>query len=261
MMELRISVLSNAGGRSVNEDAYGCWSSSTACFCVLCDGAGGHKGGAAASKLAVEQALAWFRQRPECSAECVSQAIEAANTAIVDAQRSMPEYSEMRTTIVVLALDSERGAAIWGHVGDSRLYCYRGRRLIMQTRDHSVLQGMVDAGYMQLEDLRNSPQRSVLLAALGDAQSLEPCIQPTDFAVADGDVFLLCTDGFWEHLDEARMEQALQAAPSPQAWLSELEGEVRARGGQQQDNYSAVLVACQEFSLAGVEGALGADQS
>jgi PPM family protein phosphatase len=261
MMELKISVLSNPGGRAVNEDAYGCWSSSTACFCVLCDGAGGHRGGAVASKLAVEQVLAWFRRRPECSADSIAQAIEAANAAIVEAQRSMPEYAEMRATIVVLALDSERGAAIWGHVGDSRLYCFRGQRIIRQTRDHSVLQGMVDAGYMQLEDLRNSPQRSVLLAALGDAKALEPCIQPTDFAVGDGDIFLLCTDGFWEHFDEAQMEQALQAAASPQAWLSKLEGEIRARGGQQQDNYSAVLVSCQELSLARVEGALGADES
>lgn len=260
-MKLKISVLSNAGGRTVNEDAYGCWSGSTACFCVLCDGAGGHKGGAVASKLAVEQALAWFRLHPVCSVESVTQAIEAANAAIVDAQQKMPEYGEMRATIVALALDSEQGTAIWGHVGDSRLYCFRGQRIISQTRDHSVLQGMVDAGYMQLEDLRSSPQRSVLLAALGDARSLEPCIRPSAFAVADGDIFLMCTDGFWEHLDEAGMERALLAAESPQAWLSQMEGEVRALGGRQQDNYSAVLVACEDYSMANAEDALGAGEA
>jgi len=260
-VELKISVLSNPGGRSVNEDAYGCWSGSTTCFCVLCDGAGGHKGGAVASKLAVEQALAWFQRYPECSAESLAGAIDAANSAIVEAQQRMPDYAEMRATIVALALDSGQGTAIWGHVGDSRLYCFRGQRIISQTRDHSVLQGMVDAGYMQLEDLRNAPQRSVLLAALGDAQALEPCIQASAFPLADGDIFLLCTDGFWEHLDETGMERSLLAAASPEAWLGQLESVVRAQGGRQQDNYSAVLVACQDFSMAGSESPLGAGEA
>ncbi|WP_028105126.1 PP2C family protein-serine/threonine phosphatase [Pseudoduganella violaceinigra] len=250
-MDIKISVLSKPGGRAVNEDAYGCWSNRSACFCVLSDGAGGHKGGAVASRLAVEHALTWFRLRPECSAECVAQAIQAANAAVVDAQREMPEYGDMRATIVVLALDSERGTAVWGHVGDSRLYCFRGQRITFQTRDHSVLQGMVDAGYMQLEDLRHSPQRSVLQAALGDAKAFGPCIGPSSFPLKDGDVFLLCTDGFWEHLDEPGMERSLHEAESPHAWLDRMEVAVRAQESRQQDNYSAVLVACQDFSMAG----------
>jgi len=260
-MELTISVLSEPGGRAVNEDAYGCWSSPTACFCVLSDGAGGHQGGAVASRLAVEHALAWFHHCPECSAEGVAQAIEAANAAIVAAQHSMPEYAQMRATIVVLAFDTERGAAVWGHVGDTRLYCFRDQRIVFQTRDHSVLQGMVDAGYMQLEDLRSSPQRSVLLAALGDADALEPCIHPSAFSVKDGDVFLLCTDGFWEYLDERGMEQALQTAQRPETWLSQLEATVRAQGGHRQDNYSALLVACGDSSMAGAENALDEDEA
>ncbi|SFG09797.1 Serine/threonine protein phosphatase PrpC [Duganella sp. CF458] len=260
-MELTISVLSEPGGRAVNEDAYGCWSSPTACFCVLSDGAGGHKGGAVASRLAVEHALAWFRRCQECSVEGVMKAIAAANTAIVDAQHSMPEYAEMRATIVVLAFDTERRSAIWGHVGDTRLYCFRSRRIVFQTRDHSVLQGMVDAGYMQLEELRSSPQRNVLLAALGDAEALEPCIHPSSFSVCDGDIFLLCTDGFWEHLDERNMEQELHTALSPETWLSQLEGAVRAQGGHLQDNYSALLVACRDYSMAGTESALDEDEA
>lgn len=260
-MELTISVLSEPGGRAVNEDAYGCWSSLTACFCVLSDGAGGHQGGAIASRLAVEHALGWFHRCPECSADGVLQAIEAANAAIVAAQHSMPEYSEMRATIVVLAFDTERGTAIWGHVGDTRLYCFRGQRIVFQTRDHSVLQGMVDAGYMQVGDLRSAPQRSVLLAALGDAEVLEPCIHPSAFSLSDGDLLLLCTDGFWEHLDERGMEQALHMAQSPETWLSQLEIAVRAQGGDRQDNYSALLVACRDYSMAASEGALDEDEA
>lgn len=243
-MELKISVLSKAGQRAVNEDAYGCWSNQGTCICVVSDGAGGHNGGEIASKLAVGQVLEWFQQYPECSAESIAEAVAAANTAIVDAQRQSPQYGEMRATIVVLAIDSERGVAIWGHLGDSRLYCFRQRRIVLQTRDHSVMQSMVDCGYMRLEDLRVAPQRGVLLAALGDVETFAPSIEASVFPLCDGDVFLLCTDGFWEHVNESQMEGALGEADSPELWLRQLEHHLVAKGDDEQDNYSALVVAC-----------------
>lgn len=248
-MELKISVLSKTGGRPVNEDAYGFWSNHNACFCVLSDGAGGHKGGEVASKLAVKQVLEWFRQTPECSAESIVAALRSANDEIVDEQRRSPQYSQMRATILVLAVDTEQATAIWGHIGDTRLYCFRRQRIVSQTRDHSVLQGMVDAGYMQSEDIRSSPQRNALLAALGDAETFEPRIEPTKLSICDGDIFFLCTDGFWEHVDEAEMEQTLAAAVSPEAWLRQLENQVLARGRPGQDNYSALVVSCKDLDV------------
>lgn len=244
-MELKISVLSKSGGRSINEDAYGCWSSHSRCFCVLSDGAGGHNGGEVASRLAVQYVLDWFRQAPACNGEGIAGALESANAAIVAAQRNAPHLAEMRATVAVLALDSERATATWGHVGDTRLYCFRQQRIILQTRDHSVLQSMIDAGYMKAQDLRTAPQRNMLLAALGDSKTFTPSIEARGFAIADGDVFLLCTDGFWEYIDELQMERTLSAAESPEAWLRQLESQVAAHFSEGQDNYSAVVVACK----------------
>jgi serine/threonine protein phosphatase PrpC len=248
-MELQITVLSKTGARPVNEDAYGFWSNENTCCCVLSDGAGGHTGGAVASKLAVREVLEWFRETPGCDAVSIAAALRRANAAIVGAQRQAPEYARMRATIVVLAVDSEHGAAIWGHLGDTRLYCFRGQRIILQTRDHSVLQSMVDAGYLQSEELRGSPQRNLLLAALGDGMTLEPTIEAAPFPMRDGDIFLLCTDGFWEHIDESGMELALSAAGSAEAWLRQLEGQLVALGSESQDNYSALVVACREQAV------------
>ena len=245
-MELQIAVFSRTGGRPVNEDAYGFWSNESTCCCVLSDGAGGHTGGAVASKLAVKEVLEWFQQTPACDAGGIAAALGRANAAIVSVQRQLPEYARMRATVVVLAVDSEHGAAIWGHIGDTRLYCFRGQRIILQTRDHSVLQSMVDAGYLQSGDLRGAPQRNLLLAALGDGATFEPTIETTSFPVRDGDVFLLCTDGFWEHVDEPHMELALSGATSAEAWLRQLESQVAAHGSEDQDNYSALVVACRE---------------
>lgn len=250
-MELQITVLSKTGGRSVNEDAYGFWSNENTCCCVMSDGAGGHSGGAVASKLAVREVLEWFQRTPECSAGAIGAALRRANAAIVAMQAASPDYARMRATIVVLAVDSMRGMAIWGHLGDSRLYCFRGRHIILQTRDHSVLQSMVDAGYLQSAELRGAPQRNLLLAALGDGAECAPAIAATAFPLRDGDVFLLCTDGFWEYVDEAQMEGALAAATSTEEWLLLLESRVVAGGIDGQDNYSALVVTCREHVAVG----------
>src|SRR3954453_3087784 len=105
-MQLEIAALSKAGGRAVNEDACGVWSSPDACFCVLSDGAGGHGGGDVASKLVVSRVLDWFRQRPECSADAVAGALFAANQAVVESQSSDVRLHDMRATVVVLVIDS-----------------------------------------------------------------------------------------------------------------------------------------------------------
>jgi serine/threonine protein phosphatase PrpC len=254
-MELQISVLSKPGGRQVNQDAYGVWSSAHACFCVLSDGAGGHQGGEVASQLAVKQVLECFYTLPEVSHDSLLAALQAANRAIVAEQRRSPELASMRATILVLAIDTAHGTAIWGHLGDTRLYCFRRHRIIAQTRDHSVVQGMVDAGYLAPQDLRAAPNRNQLLAALGDADNFAPAIETIRFPLHDADVLLLCTDGLWEYVDEARMEESLAAAASPETWLRDLEEQVMQAGRTDQDNYSALVIACRQSGNAADDAA------
>lgn len=244
-MELVISVLSEAGGRNANEDAYGVWSAPGACFCVLADGAGGHAGGAAASKLAVESVLGCFHRRPEPVPGVLAAALKEANEALAARRLQAPDTPDMRATVLVLALDTVNATACWAHLGDTRLYCFRGQRIVVQTRDHSLVQGMVEAGYLAPAELRAAPGRNVLLGALGDAANFEPRIQVTPFALCDGDVFLLCTDGLWQYVDEARMERLLCLAPAPADWLRSLEGEVLRQAEAGNDNYSALAVVCR----------------
>jgi serine/threonine protein phosphatase PrpC len=244
-MELVISVLSKPGGRSANEDAYGVWSAAGACFCVLSDGVGGHAGGAVASKLAVECVLDCFHRRPEPRPAVLALALQQANDALVAQRLRAPDTPDMRATVLVLALDTVNATACWAHLGDTRLYCFRGQRIVVQTRDHSVVQGMVEAGYLAPGELRAAPGRNVLLGALGDTENFAPRIEVTPFALRDGDVFLLCTDGLWQYVDEALMERLLCLAPLPADWLRSLEGEVLRHAQAGHDNYSALAVACR----------------
>jgi PPM family protein phosphatase len=250
-MRLEISVLSKPGGRAVNEDAYGFWAGSGPCFCVLCDGAGGQGGGDVASKLAVSTALAWFQDQPECSGQAIAGAIAAANRAVMRQQGTERRLARMRATAVVLAVDPCARSAAWGHLGDSRLYLFRGRRLVVQTKDHSVVQNMVDAGYLKPGALRSADNRNLLFAALGQQENFEPAIADAAAALGDGDAFLLCTDGFWEYIAEDAMERALASSASAEAWLRAMETEVLAHAGADQDNYSALAVWCRELPAGG----------
>lgn len=245
-MQLEISVLSKPGGRPLNEDAFGYWANGGVCFCVVSDGAGGQGGGDVASKLAVSSALAWFQAAPQCSGHAIKAALGCANQAVIAQQGAEPQLANMRATAVVLALDAGHGRAAWGHLGDSRLYLFRKGRVIAQTKDHSIVQNMVDAGLLKKESLRTADQRSRLFAALGQQENFEPAITENAAAVTPGDAFLLCTDGFWEHVDEQEMERALQEVASSEEWLRTMERQILSRGCNHQDNYSALAVWCSE---------------
>ena len=121
----------------------------------------------------------------------------------------------------MLCCDVQKRCAAWGHIGDSRLYYFRDGRIAQQTRDHSVVQNMVDAGYIQADALRAAPQRSQLFAALGEREEFKPAYGQAE--IGEGDAFLLCTDGVWEHVTEPELEQMLAQSNCAADWLAHIE--------------------------------------
>lgn len=243
-MQLKIETLSKPGGRKANEDACGYCTLADISCCILSDGLGGHDGGATASKLSVEHVLEAFRKTPQCSIDGIKSLMEAGGDAVLNEQIKNPRLNSMRTTAVILTIDGKQNKACWGNIGDSRLYCFRNGRIIKQTKDHSVSQMMVDAGYLKQEMIRSAPGRNQLYAAMGDKNHFEFETVSAPFPICDGDAFLLCSDGLWEYVEEKEMERLLQKAESAQSWLKMLEEQVLQRGDEGQDNYSAVVVWC-----------------
>ncbi|MET0211340.1 MAG: protein phosphatase 2C domain-containing protein [Burkholderiaceae bacterium] len=244
-MQLEISVLSNPGGRERNEDAYGFWTGSGCCFAIVSDGAGGHGGGDVASRLAVRIVLSGFQEHPTCTAKAIDDGLHAAHRAILAQQPTKPELVAMRATATVLAIDTAHDTAVWGHVGDTRLYCFRDGAIVAQTKDHSVVQKLVDAGYLAQNAVRQSLERSKLFAALGHEEDVPVALHDTPFPLVAGDVFLLCTDGFWEYVDESTMIAMLGRAATPAEWLESMVADVVSRGGREQDNFSALAIFCR----------------
>jgi serine/threonine protein phosphatase PrpC len=239
---MEIAVLSKCGGRDYNEDACGYWTSDALCCWVVCDGAGGHGGGDVASKLAVSSILKDFSNGSGMSPAAIERALERANRSVMEHQGDERRLRHMHATATVLLVDPAARRALWGHVGDSRIYCFRGGRVIVQTRDHSVLQSVIDGGVMDPVVLRNHPQRNVLLHALGSEEEFRAEVTESPLALREGDTFLLCTDGFWEYVEEPVMERALVQSASPNDWIAAMEAELLRHVKPGHDNYSAIAV-------------------
>jgi serine/threonine protein phosphatase PrpC len=242
---MELATLTRRGGRSYNEDACGHWHSDSHLCCVVADGAGGHGGGDKASKLAVQFILAAYAARPENSAAAIERTIIETNRSIIAHRADDKAQQNMHSTVVSLFMDLELDCATWGHCGDSRLYVFRGGRIAARTRDHSLVQSLIDGGLLTEAGMRSHPQRSELLSALGVAEDdLQVSVSTEPWQVQAGDVFLLCTDGIWEYVEDVQLEEALIASASPNAWLHALEQQVLSGASHKpsHDNYTALAV-------------------
>lgn len=239
-----VSAFSRPGQRERNEDACGYVEQDGIVCCVLADGAGGHGGGDVASRTCVQSVLDTFASRPEASPDMVACMLQDANEAVLRRQESEEPLASMRSTLVVLAFDLARRIAVWGHVGDSRLYLFRNGTMHMRTRDHSLVQTMVDSGMLQPEQAQDHPDSSVLFTSLGLRDAFQPETLDTVYPLCDGDAFLLCSDGVWGTVPDIEFEQCLGNASTAQDWLCCIEQKVNVRLHPGSDNYSAIGVWC-----------------
>jgi serine/threonine protein phosphatase PrpC len=249
--QIDVAILSRPGGRTTNEDACGHWHSEQRLCCVVADGAGGHGGGDVASKLVVRHIIDQAALAPLARTDEVEDLLIDTNAQLRRHQSESDSSKDMHSTVVALFVDLTCQEALWGHAGDSRLYFFRDGQVHSHTRDHSVVQSMVDAGMLMPEQMRSHPRRSELQSALG-CRPEELLVSTTDHAwtLKPRDAFLLCTDGLWEYVDEAEMCDSLNRANDPTAWLATLEelvlSHAAASGKTRHDNFSGIAVWVRE---------------
>ena len=245
MLALEVALLTDRGGRNYNEDACGHWHSERHLCCVLADGAGGHGGGDIASRLAVQEMIGRFASAPSVDGEALGSLLRQTNDALIGQRVPGTPRADMHSTAVCLVIDFIDHLAHWTHAGDSRMYWLRDGRVHQRTRDHSLVQALVDAGVMNESDMQAHPKRSELRSALGiPAEQLLVGSGDGGDTVLAGDVFMLCTDGLWEYVDDATLERTLAASETPRAWLDALSAAVIAAAGHKtsHDNFTALVV-------------------
>ncbi|MDR3481021.1 MAG: serine/threonine-protein phosphatase [Burkholderiaceae bacterium] len=244
-LALNFAEVSDIGGRQSNQDAHSHVVQDGLALFVIADGAGGHDGGELAAKTVVASICASFAKESAFSAAAMHSHIDAAVVGVGQAKIGQAHLKDMSATVAAILLDLNHGQAIWAHLGDTRIYLFHRSKVQRITRDHSVAQQFVDAGFWSYDNLRAHPQRNRLFAAIGAEGDTLPEIADDTIPFADGDVFLLCTDGFWEWVDEQEMEHALADSASADEWLRRLCDTVAAKAnaaGKSRDNCTAYAI-------------------
>jgi protein phosphatase len=232
--------------RSHNEDAV--FVNPAAGLAILADGMGGYNAGEVASGMAISmlaESLGSLIAQPaaactidaESIEHCLLDEISAVNLSIFNAAESQAEYAGMGTTLVVACFYDNRMAV--AHLGDSRLYRLRAGRLEQLTRDHSLLQEQLDSGMITPEEARYSHNKNLVTRALGVDPEVE--VEIHDYAMARGDVVLICSDGLNDMIEDDDIAQILHDAGNDLALAAdELIRMANDNGGR--DNVSVILV-------------------
>jgi protein phosphatase len=237
--------------RDHNEDAIAC--APDAGLFVLADGMGGYSAGEVASGMAgmilktglggdLLRRQAQGRDAPASIHDIVRRHVDVANRAIFDAAQRQPQYEGMGTTLV-LAVVGKHSLTV-AHLGDSRAYRLREGVLTQITKDHSLLQEQVDAGVIPADLAHLSRNKSLVTRALGVDPLIE--LEVHDHALRSGDLYLLCSDGLTDMVEDAQIADSLTTLyASVEAAADALVNMANQAGGR--DNVSVVLIKIGEL--------------
>jgi PPM family protein phosphatase len=237
--------------REGNEDSFS--TDDTLGLYVVADGMGGHLAGEVASKVAVELINRSFSRwmKTEATEEeifglpdhsltskgnYILSSIRLANKVIYEMSHIHEQYHGMGTTVAVLAVF--QGRVIAANVGDSRIYMLRNGHLERLSKDHTIVSEQVEMGIMNPRDAETSPLKHVLTRNLGSAESVTA--EMFEFEPADGDRFLLCTDGLTDLLNDEEILQMILAEENPEVLCRNCVDEALKRGGH--DNTTVISV-------------------
>lgn len=245
-LPLDVHTCVDPGARDHNEDDLRVGEAGDLAWAVLSDGAGGHSRGDEASRRVVTTVDEAMRRAATAgeglSAVRLGDAIEQAHARLNAEQARLQGRHRMHATVVALCLDRVRGEVVWAHVGDSRLYRLRDGVAVALTRDDSLVQQMVDAGFLTPEAAHHHPRKNQLLCALGGAEPIEVHVATAPQPVRAGDAFLLCSDGWWDVVTPDAIARTRQHAVDAADWLQRMRSLILEANASGQDNYSAVAV-------------------
>ena len=205
---LELTSLSDPGRvRALNEDAVAV--SGEYRFAVIADGMGGHRAGDVASHMALDWAVECLSTQAHAptAPELAAQIINEANRAIHTKATQQLGYKGMGTTLAMAIFGNKR--ITLAHVGDSRVYRLRNGQLTLLTRDDSMLNDQIELGLIAAQDASESHNRHMVTQALGNHPQVTAHVQEED--LCNGDVYLLCTDGLTDLIDEKDIEHIIDS--------------------------------------------------
>ena len=247
--------------RPSNQDVFAAINSCN--FWIVADGMGGHPAGDLAAHIAVEVATetaksfkARAASQPESPAEDLAACLVAANQAIHEKVREDPSLKGMGTTAVAMTITNEPAPTAYvAHLGDSRAYRYHHGTLTQLTRDHTLVEMLLQRGLINEATARAYPDRHVLAKGLGMDADMRPDLNSTPLTADD--LLLLCSDGLTKMLDDRAIASVLAKTDgNPRRACHELVEEALRCGGE--DNVTVIVCA---YSTTGKRSGLAIDKT
>ena len=237
---LTFATTTNIGGRKINEDSIGVFKNEAGTCFLVCDGLGGHGMGDVASGI-VKDVFEDIFSKTDDLVNFTGETMSAAQEILMMEQSARNEKRKMKTTAVVLVVDDK--TAYIGHIGDSRLYAFSRNKVKFRTLDHSVPQMLALSREIKESEIRYHPDRNLLLRVMGTEWDSPMYELHEPVPLKKFQAFLLCSDGFWELIEEKEMCSLLKKSKSVEEWLNKMEEVVRQNGANKDmDNFSAIAV-------------------
>ncbi len=239
MKYIHTSLSKTGQKRFDNEDACGIYDIDNGLLSIVCDGLGGNKAGEVASQLTLETIERIFRKEKSIDIlERLKFAVIEANNIVHEKSSKEFELNGMATTVEVMFIKEED--VYWAHVGDSRIYMLRNGKLKQMTKDHSLVQKLVDEGFLTLKEAENHPNKNVIMRALGDGPTIDIDLSKQKLHAKDDLKFFICSDGVNAVVQDNELQEIL--GNNDLNFISErLSDLIEERGAP--DNYTFIIIA------------------
>ena len=239
MKYLHLSLSKIGLKRLDNEDAVGVFEIDGGILAILCDGLGGNKAGEVASQLTIDTVRNVFSDMDDADIlGKIKFAIIESNKIIINNSKSDSDLKGMATTAEVLFLKDDN--AYWGHIGDSRIYQLKNKNLKQLTKDHSLVQKLVDEGYLTMKEAESHPNKNIIMRALGDSETIEVDLSKQKINPGDNIKFFICTDGVTAVLNDDELQNIL-LENNLDVISSTLTSLIEERGAP--DNFSYIIIS------------------
>jgi protein phosphatase len=227
--------------RAENQDSFHICATERNVLAVVCDGMGGAAAGLLASDMAAERFTSFARTGLEAedgtlTGEILRQATDAANRKVYQFSCQSDEYAGMGTTLVAGYFTPEQATFV--NVGDSRAYRIAKDGIVRITKDHSLVQELVDSGQLTPTQAQRHPRRNIITRAVGSEAFVTSDV--FQVPIRQGDRFLLCSDGLTNAVEEAELHRLVMAAEDVQEACQSLIDQ--ALNNNARDNVTAVVV-------------------
>jgi len=221
-----------------NEDSIGILELEDGILCIVCDGLGGGLAAEKASELCVKSIQTYFLESSEKNHLAkIKESIIAANAELFGMSNSNKKFKGMATTSDVFFFNNH--TVFWGHIGDSRIYHLKNGKLHQLTKDHSLVQQMVDKGYISMRAASKHPNKNVIMSALGETLDIEIDSSKLILDTKANHRFMICSDGVNAVIGKEELEKILNENDMAKC-IDTFDEKIQSAGAP--DDYSIIMI-------------------